>query len=491
MAVQKTLSPTANKLTFQFDQKASFKLDGKKIDLAKATDQLTFVGKNGQEKTVKGFQGKDGLFYALREDKSGNGYHINVYGEPAALGKQQFSVRGGDVSKARFDGVRYFKNDASSADFTIEKGLANKVDDFAKAFGLSRRDAGHSLSVGSSATPRTTRSAKQDEEELLKGLTEAKSKAKGEEKRRLSVLGPPPEPLDLAAINHIDAQSRPRSMSVGAPKRPPDSARPAGQPVSQQGDSKAADGTAGLSSSSPLQGSQAAINGSTTDDSSSMASTQGSANRDGGIRTTAEDLSDEIGDTQPSLADTIFTARGLQILPTLSGEKNLLAALSGSVGGGNSLGAEGADAQSQLLKNKLDNLLNVSKESARGGPDAIDGLLGGQDRYVLQRLGQKLDPSVLVDAIGPDLDFEDIENRAEDGLLKLAAMAHNRSVVTIDDNSARIFSPDGNSTEFSSENQLSAFNEKFDGLKFPIVLTKSGTDWQAVGPALRSLSDDT
>ena len=486
MAVQKTLSPTANKLTFQFDQKASFKLDGKKIDLAKATDQLTFVGKNGQKKTLNGFQGKDGLFYALRKDKTGDGYHINVYGEPAALGKQQFSVRGGDVSKARFDGVRYFKNDASSADFTIEKGLANKVDDFAKAFGLSRRDAGHSLSVGSSATPRTTRSAKQDEEELLKGLTEAKSKAKGEEKRRLSVLGPPPEPLDLAAINHIDAQSRPRSMSVGAPKRPPDSARPAGQPVSQQGDSKAADGTAGLSSSSPLQGSQAAINGSTTDDSSSMASTQGSANRDGGIRTTAEDLSDEIGDTQPSLADTIFTEQRLQALPTLSGEKSLLAALSGSAANGVPTDSAGADAEGQVLQHTLRDLYS-KPNSAK---DMIRRLGGGNNPEVLQRLDQRLDPSVSIGTSASELEPGEIEKLAEDGLLKLAAMAHNRSVVTIDGNSARIFSPDGTYTEFSSENQLSAFNEKFKDLAFPIVLTKSGTNWQAVGPALRSLSDD-
>ena len=43
-----------NKLTFQFDNQASFKLDGNTIDLGKmATDQVV-LGKDGKEKTIKG-----------------------------------------------------------------------------------------------------------------------------------------------------------------------------------------------------------------------------------------------------------------------------------------------------------------------------------------------------------------------------------------------------------------------------------------------------
>ena len=44
-----------NKLTFQFDNQASFKLDGNTIDLGKmATDQVV-LGKDGKEETIKGF----------------------------------------------------------------------------------------------------------------------------------------------------------------------------------------------------------------------------------------------------------------------------------------------------------------------------------------------------------------------------------------------------------------------------------------------------
>ena len=53
-----------NKLTFQFDNQASFKLDGNTIDLGKmATDQVV-LGKDGKEKTIKGFKAADGLIYS-------------------------------------------------------------------------------------------------------------------------------------------------------------------------------------------------------------------------------------------------------------------------------------------------------------------------------------------------------------------------------------------------------------------------------------------
>lgn len=236
MAVQKALSPSANKLTFQFNDKASFSLDGKKIDLGKATDELTFTGKDGQPKVVKGFQGKDGLFYALRKDKAGDGYHINVYGEPADLAKQEFNVRGGDVSKARFDGVRYFKNDVSAGDFTISKGLAGKVDDFASAFALSPFDPSRSLNVGAGGPPSLTTPKKDEEDEASsKGLADAKASSKEKEaeallndladakasalqRRSVSIpnLGPGPKPLDIGELNALVANETDRkSLPAG------------------------------------------------------------------------------------------------------------------------------------------------------------------------------------------------------------------------------------------------------------------------------------
>ena len=128
-----------NKLTFQFDNRASFKLDGNSIDIGKvATDQVV-LGKDGKEKTIKGFKAADGLIYSGKKTADGK-YKISVYGEPEALAKQKFSVRGGDISGARFGDLRLVNDKPAAGTFSIDPGSdAERINSFAKTFGLRER----------------------------------------------------------------------------------------------------------------------------------------------------------------------------------------------------------------------------------------------------------------------------------------------------------------------------------------------------------------
>ena len=128
-----------NKLTFQFDNQASFKLDGNTIDLGKmATDQVV-LGKDGKEKTIKGFKAADGLIYSRKKTEDGK-YKISVYGEPEALAKQKFSVRGGDISGARFGDLQLVNDKPSAGTFSIDPGSdTERINSFAKKFGLRER----------------------------------------------------------------------------------------------------------------------------------------------------------------------------------------------------------------------------------------------------------------------------------------------------------------------------------------------------------------
>ena len=128
-----------NKLTFQFDNQASFKLDGNTIDLGKmATDQVV-LGKDGKEKTIKGFKAADGLIYSRKKTEDGK-YKISVYGEPEALAKQKFSVRGGDISAARFGDLRLVNDKPAAGTFSIDPGSdTERINSFAKKFGLRER----------------------------------------------------------------------------------------------------------------------------------------------------------------------------------------------------------------------------------------------------------------------------------------------------------------------------------------------------------------
>ena len=128
-----------NKLTFQFDNQASFKLDGNTIDLGKmATDQVV-LGKDGKEKTIQGFKAADGLIYSRKKTEDGK-YKISVYGEPEALAKQKFSVRGGDISGARFGDLRLVNDKPGAGTFSIDPGSdTERINSFAKKFGLRER----------------------------------------------------------------------------------------------------------------------------------------------------------------------------------------------------------------------------------------------------------------------------------------------------------------------------------------------------------------
>ena len=128
-----------NKLTFQFDNQASFKLDGNTIDLGKmATDQVV-LGKDGKEETIKGFKAADGLIYSRKKTEDGK-YKISVYGEPEALAKQKFSVRGGDISGARFGDLRLVNDKPGAGTFSIDPGSdTERINSFAKKFGLRER----------------------------------------------------------------------------------------------------------------------------------------------------------------------------------------------------------------------------------------------------------------------------------------------------------------------------------------------------------------
>jgi hypothetical protein len=128
-----------NKLTFQFDNQASFKLDGNTIDLRKmATDQVV-LGKDGKEKTIQGFKAADGLIYSTKKTEDGK-YKISVYGEPEALAKQKFSVRGGDISGAQFGDLRLVNDKPAAGTFSIDPGSdTERINSFAKTFGLRER----------------------------------------------------------------------------------------------------------------------------------------------------------------------------------------------------------------------------------------------------------------------------------------------------------------------------------------------------------------
>ena len=138
-----------NKLTFQFDNKASFKLDGKKIDLEKNATEQVVLGKDGKEKTIKGFKAADGLIYSMKKTQDGK-FKISVYGEPEALAKQRFSVRGGDISGARFGDLRLVNDKPGAGTFSIDPGSdADRIGSFAKTFGLHERA---NLDVGAAPT---------------------------------------------------------------------------------------------------------------------------------------------------------------------------------------------------------------------------------------------------------------------------------------------------------------------------------------------------
>ncbi len=128
-----------NKLTFQFDNQASFKLDGNAIDLEKmATDQVV-LGKDGKGKTIQGFKAADGLIYSTKKTEDGK-FKISVYGEPEALAKRKFSVRGGDISGARFGDRRLINDKPAAGTFSIDPGSdADRINSFAITFGLRER----------------------------------------------------------------------------------------------------------------------------------------------------------------------------------------------------------------------------------------------------------------------------------------------------------------------------------------------------------------
>ena len=149
-----TINPSsAHKLTIQYDSKPTFKHEGKAIDLEKATQELSFTGKDGKTKTVKGFEGSDGLFYALKQTKDG-GWHINIYGEPQKLSQQQFKVNNGEVSRARFGTERFIKDETAApakGSFDLKPAELASPEDFAKKFALNRR--GPSLNSSAPASP--------------------------------------------------------------------------------------------------------------------------------------------------------------------------------------------------------------------------------------------------------------------------------------------------------------------------------------------------
>jgi len=91
-----------DKLTFSFQGAVKVRIGNTDIDLEQATEEFQYEGRNSAKKdALRGFEAGNGVFFRLKKHLDGKVYVI-IYGPPEQLAKYQFSVKGGDLSRARF-----------------------------------------------------------------------------------------------------------------------------------------------------------------------------------------------------------------------------------------------------------------------------------------------------------------------------------------------------------------------------------------------------
>ncbi len=428
MAVQ-NLGNQANKLTFNFKDRPEFRSDGKKVDLQKATDELKVIGKDGQEKTVKGFKGADGLFYALKDrTNNGGGWQIDVYGEPAQLNKQKFTVQGGDITRARFGDVRYRKPEDEIEPKSFGVSGTNNPDTFAAAYGLQRRggavlDAGD-LSAGQAPAP------------PLKDDEEAKQTAKLNQ----AGAGSP----SRFAINREDdddlgepeeAQSRnPAMLDVESQMRDLDAMLKDAQAASRASTDPAAPASAAESGQRPKL------------DLNVPASPAAASNI-------------SLGSSENALLQKL----GRKPVETLEGNIGFYAALAHGVNDSSATFKLAAVATRDAFLNDLQRVITSNDETKLGL--LAPGLTGEDRAWALDLLTQAL---------------QDPDNKSVGGYasLQLAAMQSKKPVVTLSEGGRTIFSPDGSFKEYSAKD-ASAFDKAFGELQNPAVIMQSGDRWFA------------
>jgi hypothetical protein len=450
----KNLGSGADKLTFQFNQKAEFRHEGKKIDLEKAKDELKVIGKDGKEKTIKGFLGSDGLFYALK--KTQNGVQINVYGEPADMKKQQFHVNGGDITRARFNDIRYRKDDPDdTAPKQFQVSGTGDPDKFAKLYGLIRRpDAGLNAGAPAGAAPQPP--VDKDVE-------------------------PPPvaKPAPVAA-----QQAQQAALGVGAPanKPPPqDAARPVFKKI-EDIDWLKKDGEAtkiydyNKESLKQLDGIGQVL---TSDDLSASLTRKALADKiaakygiadvpDGASPLDYLDLGDfTVADLKGLIKEQeqsppgVLKQIGLKPIETLGGVDSFYGALAKGIHGTSSTDTTDASAARKQLLFQL-SAVETSQDEGQLN-ELADGLKGQDRKEAFKLLRETLEGNL---ASGGEAS------------LKLAAINSKAPVVTISDQGNRIYSPDGTYREFA-RSDTAGFKQAFNELADPAVLMQNNGQWFA------------
>lgn len=125
-----------DKLQFSFRQAPSLVIDGQKVDLASQTTTVQILDKQGNPKTIQGFQAADGTLFRLKQRAQGDGVDLVIYGQPQTLSKYNFKVSNGDLTRARYDGQSHKKLDYRPSHFQMNGLQRDNLQATLQQFGL-------------------------------------------------------------------------------------------------------------------------------------------------------------------------------------------------------------------------------------------------------------------------------------------------------------------------------------------------------------------
>ena len=146
-----------DKLTFSFAANARVRIGGQEIKLRESTDSLAYHSASKGDRTLQGFKAADGTFFRLK-DRAGGGVDVIVYGEPKSLARYRFSVKSGELAKARFADGDFRRSDATlrQSSFTLDGAQLSAVrrQELLDRYDLSRHPApAGATGIASNATP--------------------------------------------------------------------------------------------------------------------------------------------------------------------------------------------------------------------------------------------------------------------------------------------------------------------------------------------------
>jgi len=436
-----TVNP--DKLTFNFAQAANFRYAGKTVNLEKAADTITFKDKNGQDKVIKGFQADDGTFFRLKKTADGK-HQIDVYGTPEQLARSNLQVRGGEVTRARFGDERFRKVDPDlfgHRDFEFHGSMMADRDEFAKLHGLKRRvqaglDAGgpappaaHSLSAGGPLPE-----AEHPEGDNPSVTIAAQAPA---EPSTLPELVWDNTPIDLGnreALKH--------HVGYGNFFSNPDPVfndRLASYFAVLTGHEQPPPGTPALEL---LEEGQLTL---------------------GDVKSAIDQLSVSMGSAAQQNPESVLADLGRQPVPTLADGNCLYAAFAHTLDDADAMDRDAALEQRRELRA----VFNL----AQGQPDQVALIAGRNDPKSIERVNQVLSAGLNGERVTAD-------GWGGEESLKLAAMKHQRTLVTVSDEDMRIFDANGGMTRFEPS-QFADFRSQYDQLSSPAVLMLKGFHWQA------------